>query len=237
MSSPTTQDRRTAQTLDRGLWVLRTLADAPAGLTLTELAARLGIHRSIVRRLLLTLAGHRFVARGADGRYRLGAGLAGLTRGVAPDLQTAALPELSALAEECQATAMLHVADGPEAVALLSVEPSGVDARLSVRPGRRHPLTASANGVAILAGRGRQPGERPEVAEARTRGYAYGQNELAPGFASLAVPVLTAGRCDASVAVAAPVRALAPTPELVARVRRTALAIAAAAATGRALSR
>lgn len=229
MSSPTTDDRRTSQTLDRGLQVLQVLADAPAGMTLTELSGRLDIHRSIVRRLLLTLAGRRFVVRTVDARYRLGPGLASLTRGIVPDLQAAALPEMSLLAERAAATAVLHVADGQEAVALLSVEPRSADVHLSVRPGRRFPLGISPSGIAILAGRAPTSGERPEVTQARQRGFAHGTGEIAPGFAGVAAPVRIGGTCDASLAVVAPTRQAEPTAELVAQVRSAAQAIAEAA--------
>lgn len=66
--------RETAQTLDRGLQVLQLLGEpgAQGGLTVTELAERLGVGRTVVYRLVSTLARREFVTRSADGRVRLG---------------------------------------------------------------------------------------------------------------------------------------------------------------------
>ena len=73
---------RSSQTLDRGLRLLKVLAQEPNGLTVTELASRLGIHRTNVYRLLATLAQHRLVWRDRAGRYLLGTGVMELARGV-----------------------------------------------------------------------------------------------------------------------------------------------------------
>ncbi len=194
----------TAQTLDRGLRILKVLAGEAEGLKVAELAGRLGIHRAIVHRLLGTLADHRLVARARDGRYRLGTGLVDLAQGVSPGLQAAALPELSRLAEEVGATAFLTVADGEEAVALAAVEPRRTRMHVAYRPGSRHPLDVAASGVAILAGRPPRPGERAAVAEARARGYAVSRGELQPGTVGIAAPIVVHGRpAEASVAVVA----------------------------------
>jgi DNA-binding IclR family transcriptional regulator len=44
----------TAQTLDRGLRLLHLVADATNGVTVTEAAARLGVGRAVVNRLVGT---------------------------------------------------------------------------------------------------------------------------------------------------------------------------------------
>jgi DNA-binding IclR family transcriptional regulator len=51
----------TSQTLDRGVKVLKLLADSERGLTVTELAARLAVNRTVVYRLLATLEQHGLV--------------------------------------------------------------------------------------------------------------------------------------------------------------------------------
>src|SRR5438034_3935866 len=48
----------TSQTLDRGLRVLKLLADTDHGLTVTELSHKLGVNRTVVYRLLATLEQH-----------------------------------------------------------------------------------------------------------------------------------------------------------------------------------
>ena len=58
--------KETSQTLDRGLRVLSVLADSPEGLTVTEVAAALGVSRTVDYRLIVTLEQHGLVRRGAD---------------------------------------------------------------------------------------------------------------------------------------------------------------------------
>ena len=58
--------KETSQTLDRGLRVLSVLADSPEGLTVTEVAAALGVSRTVVYRLIVTLEQHGLVRRGTD---------------------------------------------------------------------------------------------------------------------------------------------------------------------------
>mgnify|MGYP003902800575 CR=1 FL=1 len=56
----------TSQTLDRGLTVLEVLAESADGLTVTELAARLGVSRTVVYRLVVTLEQHALLRRGPE---------------------------------------------------------------------------------------------------------------------------------------------------------------------------
>ena len=65
----------TSQTLDRGLRVLRVLADKPDGLTVTELASELGVNRTVVYRLVSTLEQHALLRRDARGRLHVGLGI------------------------------------------------------------------------------------------------------------------------------------------------------------------
>jgi DNA-binding IclR family transcriptional regulator len=110
----------------------------------------LSVHRTVVYGFVSTLADHRLVARYPDGRYRIGMG-AGPRGRVETNLQRAAFPWLSTLAEDLGATAFLVVADGEEAVAVLTVEPSRSSFHIAYRPGFRHPLDRGASGIAILA--------------------------------------------------------------------------------------
>jgi DNA-binding IclR family transcriptional regulator len=147
----------TSQTLDRGLRVLKLLADSDHGLTVTELAARLGVNRTVVYRLLATLEQHSLVRRDLGGRARVGLGVLGLSHQVHPLLREAALPALRSLAEDIGATAHLTLVDGSEALAVAVVEPTWTDYHVAYRTGFRHALDRGAAGRAILAGRGMQP--------------------------------------------------------------------------------
>jgi DNA-binding IclR family transcriptional regulator len=200
MASPNLGE--TAQTLDRGLRVLEALAETAAGLTLAEIAARLGLNRTVSYRLLNTLQGHRLVSRLANGRYRLGMGIVELSRNVQTRLQDAALPVLQRLAEDLGATAHVTIADDPEAVVFLSIEPPNSPMHVVYRAGFRHPLDRGASGIALLAGRPPQPGERPEIATARAQGYAISYGEIQRGGSGVAAPICLPGTpADASLGV------------------------------------
>lgn len=201
----------TSQTLDRGLRVLKLLADTDHGLTVTELAAKLGVNRTVVYRLLATLEQHSLVRRDLGGRARVGLGVLGLAHQVHPLLREAALPALRSLAEEIGATAHLTLVDGSEALAVAVVEPTWTDYHVAYRTGFRHPLDRGAAGRAILAGRGMQPtpdGSRWErFADGDSVGGAHPIDGAAPGpTATTTEPiryVLTHGELEAGASGAA----------------------------------
>src|ERR1700679_3637100 len=65
-----------SQTLARGLNALQLVADAPAGMTVQQVADGIGVHRTIAYRLLAAVAQVRFLAKVQTGRYPPAAGLA-----------------------------------------------------------------------------------------------------------------------------------------------------------------
>jgi DNA-binding IclR family transcriptional regulator len=161
-----------------------------------------GLHRSITYRLLRTLEAHELVERDAAGRYWLGVGVAAMARSVRSDLQTAALPRLSGLAEDLSMTAFLVVRVGREAVTVASVEPQDTAAHVVYRPGTRHPLDRGAPGLALLMPEAPSAHDRDELREARRTGWARSHGEVIPGFRSVAAPVLGPdGGARAAIAV------------------------------------
>lgn len=186
----------TSQTLDRGLRVLEVVAEAPEGLTVTELAAVLGIGRTVVYRLVVTLEQHALIRRSSDGRCRLGLGVLAFSRQVQPVVRDTALPALRLLADAVSATAVLTVVDGSDGLSAVVVEPARSDLHVGVRPGARQPLENSASGRAILAARttAGRPLEPPWV-------VATGDGPQ--GAYGLAVPVLGVAGLEASVGVLA----------------------------------
>lgn len=180
----------TSQTLDRGIQVLRVLAETSTGLTVTELAGRLGVNRTVVYRLVATLEQHRLVRRDSGARLHVGLGVLHLASSVQPVLRDIAVPVLRRLAEVTGFTAHLTVADGEEALALAVVEPSWTDFHVAYRIGARHPLGQGAAGKAILLGRG--------AGEPR---FAVTEGELQPGAKGLAAPVLGVTGLEASVGI------------------------------------
>ena len=179
----------TSQTLDRGLRVLRLLAECPEGLTVTEVSARLGVNRTVVYRLVSTLEQHGMVRRDVRSRLFVGLGVLPIAGAVQPILRDLALPVLRALAESLGSTAHLTVADGDEALALAVVEPTWTDFHVAYRVGARHPLSQGAAGKAIAL---------VDVAEPA---YAVTSGELQHGARGLAAPVRGVAGLRASVGV------------------------------------
>jgi DNA-binding IclR family transcriptional regulator len=193
-----------SKTLDRGLRILEALRKEPEGLTVSELAEALGVHRAAIYRLLITLGAHRLVRRTPHDRYALGMGLIELAGGVASSLQSVALPKLRRLADETRATAHLTVLDGTDAVPILVVEPRNTNMHVSYRAGLRFPADLAASGIAILSGRPPEPSESKEVTEARERGYAMTSGRLERVAVGISAPIKPDNRsAEASVGVVA----------------------------------
>ena len=181
-----------AQTLARGLSALEMVATADDGMTVQEVAERLGVHRTIASRMLGALARHRLIARGAGGRYRVGSGVIALARQYEPVLKTAASGVLRRLADKAGATALVTVHDGDSAVAVAVAEPAGLVAHLVYRPGHRSPLDRGAAAYALRSQLPPEPGEPPGVAKARRDKYAIAHGEVTAGAYGVAAPVTRA---------------------------------------------
>lgn len=196
-----------SQTLSRGIRMLEVLADADRPLSIDELAAALGVHRSVSYRLLRTLEHHGLVARDDAGRVELAAGLATLAYAVSRDLQQAAYPHLAAAADLLGMTCLIAVlVDGDEAVTLTSASPRS-EVTVSYRPGHRHPITRGGPGKAILMAldetarpAGISHELRAELAESVRRGYAVSSSEVVPSLASVSVPLDLPGQPPSSIA-------------------------------------
>lgn len=227
-----------SQTLDRGIRVLEVVTSSPVAPTIADLASELGVHRSIVYRILRTLEDHRLVRRDAAGRVHGAPGLAVLARRVEQDLQAAALPELSALSADLGMSAFVAVWDGQDCTTLVTVEPPHGNL-VTQRPGTRHPLGRGAPGLAIAADLSAEELEaaaeagiladpaRPEIAAAREAGHAVSRDEVIAGVSSVAVPLRVRGQLPAALAVVYASRA-EDTAAIGARLAAGAGAIAAA---------
>ncbi len=178
-----------SQTLDRGLTALELVVAARGGMTIQEVADALGVHRTIASRVLTTIAEHRLIARGADGRFRAAGGLAALARHLHGAMREQALPVLRTLADELGASIALCVEDGDEAVALAVAEPSAAQYWISFREGSRHPLDRGAAGYALLAALPPREGEDARVTEGRRTGYVVTFGEVESGYWGLGVPL------------------------------------------------
>ncbi len=198
-----------SQTLSRGIRALEILAEVQRPLTIAELADAMGVHRSVAYRILRTLEDHSLLVRDDAGRVQPGPGLAVLARGVSRNLQTAALPELTQLANTLMMSAFVAVWDHEDCITLVTVDPRHAGAAVVQHPGSRHPISKGAPGMAIQSAlsesewRVLAPGidYREEAAEARRRGYAASHDEVIAGVSSLAVPIRVPGGRPAALAV------------------------------------
>ncbi len=222
----------TSQTVDHALRLLEVLRDAGA-LSTTELAARLGVSRTVATRLVATLANHDLVRRTAGG-VALGFGLLDLAAGLAVTVREAAHPHLQDLALRFHETAVLAVADGETAVAVDQVVPDRRVVRIHYHVGSRHSLAEAAHGKVMLAFAdaatqrlvARRPAQEAELTAIRKAGYAISQDELEEGVAGLAAPILD-GRsvAVASIGVVAPSARLPRERDLAPAVRDAAAQI------------
>lgn len=231
--TPTKPAPAHSQTLSRGIRALEILAEAQAPMTIAELSDALGVHRSIAYRILRTLEDHSLLMRDSAGRVQAGPGLAALARGVSRDLQSAALPELTLLANDLMMTAFIAVWDQHDCVTLFTVEPRHTTA-LVQHPGTRHSFDAGAPGIAIQSALTREqweqhaPGQRirPEAQVAKEIGYAVSHDEVIPGVSAVAVPVSVPGQLPAAIAVVY-IRTDTPDQEIAAALKRSAATIEA----------
>jgi DNA-binding IclR family transcriptional regulator len=235
-----------AQTLDRGLQVLETVASAPGPLSVAEVAALTGLHRTAAHRLIVTLAGRGYLHKESSGRYRPGPACMMLASAV-PDLRALARPLLEDLARRTGETVHLVALSGRDVVFIDGIE-SPHALRVAVRTGRRYPAHATAAGKAWLALLGESrlhqlyPDEDlPQVTEhtvpslaeleralaaIRRQGYATNEGESEPGVGSVGVVA-----CDSSGQPAAGIGVGMPLDRFTSQARQSVIeAITGAAA-------
>ncbi|MFE3054864.1 IclR family transcriptional regulator [Nocardia sp. NPDC059239] len=200
------------QTVARALSVLDCFRDG-AERGVSEVARQQGLAVSTTHRLLTALVQAGFLDKSEDsGRYRMGGALAGYGQIAYRQHRIyLAEPALEQLAATTGASVSIALRHSIHAVLLATSRWRDTDGhRLQ---GVRLPLHASALGKTLLAwndagddelaalpydeGTARSvstPAElRRELVRTRERGYAYNDEELDPGFRTLAVPILTPG--------------------------------------------
>ncbi|MEZ0090630.1 DNA-binding IclR family transcriptional regulator [Streptacidiphilus sp. EB129] len=255
MDTRTRQSRATergegmAQTVDRALVILASLAEGPS--SLEQAATRIGVHKSTALRLLRTLEEHGLVHRQPDYRYRLGSRLFSLAQQALEsiDVRVVAAPHLAALNERCGHTVHLAVYEDGEVTYVDKLE-SRYPVRMYSRIGKRAPLTASAVAKVLLAdlpeARRREVAERleypayttrslrspeallAELLTVRDQGWAVDRNEYEETVNCVAAPVRGIdGRVIAACSVSTPtvVAPMAALRRLVPDLLRTAEAV------------
>ncbi|WP_241383916.1 IclR family transcriptional regulator [Rhodococcus sp. CH91] len=192
-----------SKTLHNGLEILELLARTPNGLSVSEIAENLGVHRTVAHRLVRTLEAHRLCRRDDHKRISLDTGLVALAESVEQDLRTLARPILEDLADSVEATAHLVVRESDTTVrAMMVIEPRRSDVHIAFRPGQVHPLDRGSAGLAILGSLPPRPDERPEVTRARRMGYAISAGEVVSTTIGISAAVPSrAGGTQAAIGV------------------------------------
>tara|TARA_R110002096_G_scaffold52547_3_gene137205 strand:+ start:1751 stop:2587 length:837 start_codon:yes stop_codon:yes gene_type:complete len=206
------------QSLVRALRLLQEVADAGDGITLTEVANRVGLPVSSAHRLLSTLQLEGFVR--FDGERTLWfVGVKSFTVGNAflraRDLVQVARPYMRGLMEQCDETVNLAVEDSGQIIYLAQIECRQM-MRALASPGARVPMHSSAVGKVLLAYMGRD-GQTPAIermklerftantvtsretfvktlGEIRKQGYGFDDEEHAIGLRCVAAPIFNEAR-------------------------------------------
>lgn len=201
------------------LAILGAFETGRAALTLTEVAARADLPLPTAHRLVGELVAWGALERDETGRYAVGLRLWEVAQNASRQLRDSARPFLQDLFSLTQETAHLAIREGHEALYIDRVYSSKRVPRAS-RVGGRLPLHATAVGKVLLAHeepwlqeayvtrRLEAPTSRTQVhprrllqelAAIRERGFATTYEEVRPGSASVAVPVLDGEHAPAAI--------------------------------------
>lgn len=219
---------RTISGVTRVAHIVEILGDARHDLGVTEIAAKLGVHKTTASRLLGTLADSGLVERNPEsGKYRLGVGLIRLAAVALNGLDViqAARPTLEALAERARETVNLAIMDQGRVLYVDQITSLHHSIVMANWVGRRSPAHCSSSGKVLLAfgdpDRAEQvlrgPLEklttstitsperlRGQLAAARRCGWARAMEELEDGLATVAAPIMGPKGVVAAVSVSGP---------------------------------
>jgi len=202
------------QSINRAIQILRCFENK-AQMTLTEVCSQVGLHKSTVYGIMMTLKNNGFLEKDEGrGTYRLGIGLYKLASHVNTDIRSICSPFVHGLCEVTGETVNFVVPDENYIIYIDKCE-SKHSMRISTNIGARLPMYCTAVGNAILAF---QPD--PDVAshildqtqliaftrhtltsknaiwerlgEIRQQGYAIDREEFEYGVVCVAAPVLNA---------------------------------------------
>jgi IclR family transcriptional regulator, KDG regulon repressor len=219
----------TVPAVDRAARIMLMLAGGTRGMTLAEIAAATGWHKSSIHKILVTLGSHGFLDREEETkRYALGIGLLKCTQSVLSNLhinQSAKL-FLKELADYSGETANLAILRGTKMV-IVDVVESPVELRVSPPIGTLDPVTAKSNGKAVLAWLPENQASeliqieglpahtknsitkiklfRNELAAIREQGYAIDIEEFQEGINAVSAPIFSSeGQVLGSLSIIGP---------------------------------
>jgi DNA-binding IclR family transcriptional regulator len=148
--SATEPRRNGIQVVARVADVLRALAQAPDGLSLSELALAVSMPKSTVHRLTSALETEEFVTPARAGKIHLGRGIARLGAATRDGLRDQVRPFLLRLHQELEETVDLSVHEAASARFIDHI-PAPHRLRAVSAVGAAFPLHCTANGKALLA--------------------------------------------------------------------------------------
>lgn len=145
------QEKSQVQVIARAASIMRALEDTTTGLSLGEIALKVGLARSTVQRIVAALETEKLVvAASPAGRVRLGPAILRLAGSVRTDFVTLAKPFLIELSKELHETVDLASIKGDHLVFIDQVIGSQRLRTVSA-VGESFPLYCTANGKAYLA--------------------------------------------------------------------------------------
>jgi DNA-binding IclR family transcriptional regulator len=219
-------DRNGVQVVHRAAAILRALSEEPTGLTLSQIADRVGLARSTVYRLVAALEDERFVVAASSSRgFRLGPGLASLTVAATRDLTALIHPHLVELSAELNETVDLAVLEQDAVLFVDRVMASSRQLLVQSHVGALLPAHTTAPGKALLAELSDEEIEAilpprlermtpttitsrakllDELDTVRDTGIAYVVEEHTSGICAISVAVGGADRAIAAISVPVP---------------------------------
>lgn len=144
-------DKSQVQVIARAAAILRVLEEQDAGLSLGQIAQRVGLARSTVQRIVNALAAERFlISASPNGRVVLGPALLRLANSVATSFTAVARPYMLQLSTDLRETVDLAAIKKDRLIFVDQVEGSHRLRTVSAI-GESFPLHCTANGKAYLA--------------------------------------------------------------------------------------
>ncbi len=209
IDQPAAPDRQFVTALARGLKILGCFHPARPSLTVTEIAAELGLPQPTAWRLCQTMLSLGYLTANDVGRLRPALAVLRLGYATLSELPLAELvrPYLQDLADAVGGAAGMAVRDGHDMRFVQRCE-SPSQLVLNLRIGSRVPIATSAMGWAYLAGlpegewdaasgspvawAAAKPAFRAALGEFMTDGFISNPGVLHPGYTTVAVPVMAA---------------------------------------------
>lgn len=150
-ASSVSEKRGGIQVIARAAMILRALEDESDGLSLGEIASRVGLARSTVQRIVAALAEEQLlIAATPKSRVKLGPALVRLARATNIEIEQIAHPIMESCSRKINETVDLSVVQGKSAVFIDQVL-GNHRLRAVSAVGERFPLHATACGKALLA--------------------------------------------------------------------------------------